>query len=207
MEAAMDIQTRKKWDDASRTYDFFAAVDDRRLGSEKQKLLAKLRGKALHVAAGTGNDYKFFPPGMDIVSIDISPKMLEQARIKAADYKGSLQLREADVHNLDYPDETFDSIATVFTFCSVPKPIAGLRELYRVLKPGGQILMLEHVRSTAIGPVGIILDLMTLITRKLGPDLNRDTVGNVQKAGFRLRRVANVYLDVVKTIEAVRDDA
>ena len=207
MEVAMDIQTQKKWDDASRTYDFFAAVDDRRLGSEKQKLLAKLRGRALHVAAGTGNDYKFFPPGMDIVSIDISPKMLEQARIKAADYQGSLQLREADVHNLEYADQTFDSIATVFTFCSVPKPIAGLRELYRVLKPGGQILMLEHVRSTAIGPVGIMLDLMTLITRRLGPDLNRDTVGNVQKAGFRLRRVANVYLDVVKTIEAVRDDA
>src|SRR5690348_10804251 len=94
MEAAMDVQTQKKWDDASRTYDFFAAVDDWRLGSEKQKLLAKLRGKALHVAAGTGNDYKFFPPSMDIVSIDISPKMLERAKAKAADYKGSLQLRD-----------------------------------------------------------------------------------------------------------------
>src|SRR5437660_6860699 len=88
--------------------------------------------------------------GMDIVSIDISPKMLERAKIKAAAYKGSIELREADVHNLDYPEATFDTVTTVFTFCSVPNPITGLQELHRVLKPGGQILMLEHVRSTAI---------------------------------------------------------
>ena len=200
----MDVQTQNKWDRASRTYDFFAAVDDKRLGSEKEQLLAKARGKTLHVAAGTGNDFKFFPVGMDIVSIDISPKMLERAKIKAAAYKGPIELREADVHNLDYPEATFDTVTTVFTFCSVPKPIAGLQELHRVLKPGGQILMLEHVRSTAIGPIGIMMDLMTQLTRQFGPELNRDTVGNVQKAGFRLRRVANAYLDIVKVIEAVK---
>jgi ubiquinone/menaquinone biosynthesis C-methylase UbiE len=198
----MDVQTQKKWDRASRTYDFFAGVDDRRLGAEKQKLLAKLKGKILHVATGTGNDFKFFPRGMDIVSIDISPKMLEQAKVKAERYEGSIELRETDVRSLDYPDSTFDSVVTGFTFCSVPKPIAGLQELHRVLKPGGQILMLEHVRSSAIAPVGIMMDLMTLLTRQIGPELNRDTVGNVQKAGFRLRRVENVYLDVVKVIEA-----
>jgi ubiquinone/menaquinone biosynthesis C-methylase UbiE len=200
----MDVETQNKWDRASRTYDFFAAVDDKRLGSEKQNLLAKARGKTLHVAAGTGNDFKFFPVGMDIVSIDISPKMLEQAKIKAAAYKGSIELREADVHNLDYPEATFDTVTTVFTFCSVPKPIAGLLELHRVLKPDGQILMLEHVRSIALGPVGIMMDLMSQLTRQFGPELNRDTVGNVQKAGFRLRRVENAYLDIVKTIEAVK---
>ena len=201
----MDVETQNKWDRASRTYDFFATVDDRRLGSEKQKLLAKARGKTLHVAAGTGNDFKFFPIGMDIVSIDISPKMLERAKIKAAAYKGSIELREADVHNLDYPEATFDTVTTVFTFCSVPNPITGLQELHRVLKPGGQILMLEHVRSTAIGPIGIMMDLMTQLTRQFGPELNRDTVGNVQKARFRLRRVENVYLDIVKVIEALKD--
>jgi ubiquinone/menaquinone biosynthesis C-methylase UbiE len=201
----MDVQTQKKWDRASRTYDLFATAEDWRLGSAKRELLAKTRGKTLHVAAGTGNDFKFFPPGMDIVSVDISPKMLERARSKAATYNGSIELREADVHNLTDPDGTFDTVATVFTFCSVPNPIAGLQELRRVLKPGGQILMLEHVRSTAIAPLGVMMDLMSQLTKRFGPELNRDTVGNVQKAGFRLRRVENIYLDVVKFIEAVKD--
>jgi ubiquinone/menaquinone biosynthesis C-methylase UbiE len=203
----MDVQTQKKWDRASRTYDLFAKVDDRRLGSEKQRLLAKARGKILHVATGTGNDFKFFPPGMDIVSIDISPRMLEQARSKVATYNGSIELREADVHDLRDPDGTFDTVATIFTFCSVPNPITGLQELRRVLKPGGQLLMLEHVRSTAIAPLGVMMDLMSQLTKRFGPELNRDTVGNVQKAGFRLRRVENIYLDVVKMIEAVKEES
>jgi hypothetical protein len=81
-----------------------------------------------------------------------------------------------------------ETIATAFTFCSVPKPVIGLRELRRVLKPDGQLIMIEHVRS-AIGPLGIFMDFMTPLTSRIGPSLNRDTVGNVQKAGFRLRRV------------------
>lgn len=202
--ATADIEaTRRKWDAASRSFDLMSFADDHRFGPAKRDLFTKLHGKILMVAAGTGNDFKFFPPGMDLVAIDLSPKMLEQAAKKAARYEGSIELREMDVCHLNYPDSSFDTVATVCTFCSVPSPVAGLRELLRVLKPGGQILMFEHVRS-AIGPFGLLLDLMTPLTRRFGPDLNRDTVGNVQKAGFRLRRVANVYLDIVKTIEAVK---
>jgi ubiquinone/menaquinone biosynthesis C-methylase UbiE len=200
----MDIETRRKWDAASGTFDVFSFADDRRLGPDKRRLFNKLRGKTIHVAAGTGNDFKFFPPGADIISIDISPRMLARAKAKAVAYEGSIELREADVCQLDYPTDTFDTAATVCTFCSVPNPVAGLRELHRVLKPGGQILMFEHVRSN-IGPLGTMMDLMTPLTKRIGPALNRDTVGNVQRAGFRLRRVENVYLDVVKIIEAVKD--
>jgi SAM-dependent methyltransferase len=108
-----------------------------------------------------------------------------------------------DVQNLEFPDATFDTIATAATFCSVPDPIRGLRELYRVLKPGGQLLMFEHVRSR-FGPVALFQDLMTPITRRIGPDMNRDTVSNMAYAGFALCREENVYFDVVKAIEAQR---
>ena len=158
------------------------------------------------LAAGTGNDFRFFPPGRSIVAIDISAKMLERAAKKAAAYEGTIELRQMDACQLEFADNTFDTVVTVCTFCSVPKPVVGLRELYRVLKPGGQILMFEHVRSR-IGPLGVFLDLMTPLSRRLGPDLNRDTVGNVQKAGFRIRREENVYLDILKAIEGVKDPA
>lgn len=198
----MDEETQHKWDAASRTFDLFTFADDRRLGPHKRRLFTKVHGATLMVAAGTGNDFKFFPPGQQIIAIDISPKMLGRAARKAAAYPGTIELRQMDVCELEFADNTFDTVATVCTFCSVPRPVIGLRELHRVLKPGGQILMFEHVRSN-IGPFGIFLDLMTPLSRRIGPDLNRNTVANVQKAGFRLRREENVYLDIIKIIEAV----
>jgi ubiquinone/menaquinone biosynthesis C-methylase UbiE len=202
----VDIQTQRKWDAASRTLDLFAFAEDRRLGPHKRRLFSRMHDATLMVGAGTGNDFKYFPPGMNLVAIDISPKMLERAARKVTNYGGSIDLREMDVCDLSFADSTFDTVVTACTFCSVPRPIVGLRELHRVLKPGGQILMFEHVRS-AIGPLAIMMDLLTPLFRRIGPELNRDTVGNVQKAGFRLRRVENVYLDVVKIIEGVKDAA
>jgi ubiquinone/menaquinone biosynthesis C-methylase UbiE len=199
-----DLDTARKWDAASSTLDLMSFAEDRRIGPHKRRLFAEMRGATLMVAAGTGNDFKFFPLNMHVVAIDISPKMLERAARKAAAYSGTIELRKMDVCNLEFPDSSFDTIATAFTFCSVPKPVVGLRELLRVLKPDGQLIMIEHVRS-AIGPLGIFMDFMTPLTSRIGPSLNRDTVGNVQKAGFRLRRVENVYLDVVKIIEGVPD--
>jgi ubiquinone/menaquinone biosynthesis C-methylase UbiE len=112
-------------------------------------LLAKMRGTTLIVAAGTGNDFKFFPPNMQVVAIDISPEMLERAARKAPAYAGTIELREMDVCNLEFPDSSFETVATAFTFYSVPKPVMGLCELHRVLKPDGQLLMIEHVRNAS----------------------------------------------------------
>jgi ubiquinone/menaquinone biosynthesis C-methylase UbiE len=204
MTIAVENDAKRKWDGAANSFDLLSFGDDRRFASHKRRLFAKMYGKSLMVATGTGNDFKYFPPGQDIVALDISPKMLEKAAPRAAGYPGTLTLREMDVCNLDYPDNMFDTVVTVCTFCSVPKPVVGLSELRRVLKPGGQILMFEHMRS-AVAQFGVLLDMMTPLTRKFGPDLNRDTIGNVLKAGFRLRRVENVYLDIVRIIEAVKD--
>ncbi len=197
----VDPATQKKWDRASRSFDLLSFAEDRRFGPHKRRLFEKIRGETLMVAAGTGNDFKFFPPAQRIVAIDISPAMLARAAAKATLYPGKIELLQMDVCALPFPAESFDTIVTVCTFCSVPKPIAGLRELRRVLRPGGRLLMFEHVRSR-IGPLAILLDLMTPITRRFGPDLNRDTVRNVERAGFRITREENVYLDIVKIIEA-----
>lgn len=197
----MDEATKNKWDFSSRFYDLLAYGPERRWAPSKRALFANLHGKVLFVAVGTGQDIRFFPPGRDIVGIDISPRMLARARIRAANYAGSLDLRVMDVHALDFPDHSFDQVVTSCTFCSVPNPVAGLTALRRVLKAGGMLYMFEHTGSH-IFPFNLMLDVMTPLWKPIGPEMNRDTVTNVEKAGFEIQQVNNIYLDVVKTIIA-----
>ena len=197
----MDESTQRKWDFSSGFYDLLAWGPERRWAPAKRKLFANLQGRVLFVAVGTGQDIPFFPTGPDITGIDISPRMLARAASRAAHYDGKLDLRVMDVHALEFPDHTFDQVVTSCTFCSVPDPVAGLMALRRVLKTGGMLYMFEHTGSRVF-PFSLILNVMTPLWKPIGPDMNRDTVANVKKAGFEILEVNNLYLDVVKTIIA-----
>lgn len=195
-----DLRTR--WDRASRTYDCVVGADAVRFGAAKERLLANLRGRSLMVAVGTGQDIQHLPAGLWLVAVDISGGMLARARRPARAYQGSLHLLQADVGVLPFANGSFETVVTSCTFCSVPDPISGLRELRRVLRPDGRLLLFEHVRSH-IPPIALMQDLMTPLTRRIGPEMNRDTLGNVERAGFRVIREDNVYLDIVKAAVAV----
>ena len=199
----VDIACQTKWERLSRTYDLMTWADRRRFAAAKRQLFSAMRGRCLMVAAGTGADFQLFPAGLTIAAVDISPGMVAQAARRAAEYDGHLSVELGDVQDLAYANDSFDTVATSCTFCSVPDPVRGLRELHRCLKPGGRLLMFEHLRSR-IGPIGILQDLMTAVTARFGPAMNRDTVGNVTRAGFEIVRETNVYLDMVKAIEARR---
>lgn len=199
----MDSALQEKWNQASRTYDLITWGDELRFGDAKRRAFAGMSGRCLMLASGTGNDFRHFPPGLSIVAIDISPAMVDRARRRASIYRGELEVRVMDAQNLEFDDASFDTVATAMTFCSIPDPLRALREVYRCLKPGGRLLMFEHVRSR-LGVVAILQDLMTPLARRLGPEMNRDTVGNVLRAGFAVVRESNVYLDVVKSVEAFR---
>ena len=200
-----DAITRAKWDRLAPRFDGMTSQGaEKRWEPAKRELFAHMDGKVLFLALGTGADIPFFPPGRDIAAIDISPKMLELARPRMAAYDGQIAAQVMDVHEMSFAPESFDQVFTSCTLCSVPNPVAGLEALRRVLKPGGELFMFEHTGSRFY-PFRQMMDMMTLLTRRIGPDMNRPTVQNVRKAGFRLLEVKNVYLDVVKTIRAIKD--
>ena len=197
----MDKYTQKKWDKAAPHFDIMAGGGaEKRWKPFKEKLFSNMDGEILFLALGTGLDIPTFPQGKKIFAIDISPKMLEVAQPRIDQYQGDITAEVMDVHELNYADGRFDQVFTSCTFCSVPNPIEGLKSLRRVLKPGGDLYMFEHTGSKYY-PFKLMMDLMTQLSKRLGPDMNRATVDNVLAAGFEVIKVNNIFLDVVKTIQ------
>lgn len=193
------------WDMRAKLYDICESSDLRR-GPYKNALFEDARGRVLLVAVGTGVDIKHLPSDGEIVAIDISEEMLRKACERQKCYCGCLNLVRADALKLCFQDASFDTVVTSCTMCSVPDPLLALKELYRVLRPGGRLLMFEHVRSR--NPVlGRVLDLMTVFTRRGGTEMNRDTLGNTLAAGFHITSVESVFLDIILSIRAVRSEA
>ncbi len=199
----MSATAIEKWNRAARAIDANDRGEQVRYGAYKRELFRKARGRTLLAAVGTGLDLRHFPEGIELTAIDFSPAMLEYAAKRVGECPSPVTLVEADVTALDFPDGHFDAVVTSCTFCSVPRPVQGLRELRRVLADDGVLLMFEHVRPS--NPyLGFMMDLMNPLARRFGPDINRRTADNVRAAGFRITREYNVYLDMVKLFEAVK---
>ncbi len=201
----VDLVTQDKWNKAAPNFDLMSGNGElKRWLPFKTRLFNHMEpGKILFASLGTGLDIPAFPPNMTITAIDISPEMLKRAQPRIDEYPGTINVELIDIHEMPYPDNHFDQIFTSCTFCSVPRPVAALSVLNRVLKPGGRLYMFEHTGSRYF-PFNRMMDLMTIITRKIGPDLNRTTVANVKAAGFEIMEVNNLFLDIVKTIKATK---
>ena len=122
-----------KWDKAAKTFDLMNKGIETRYGDKKRTWFSRSRGRTLLVAVGTGLDLQYFPAGLDIIGIDISEQMLEKAREKLNTSASNVTLYRGDIQNLGFINKAFDTVVTSCTFCSVPDPVAGLKELRRVI--------------------------------------------------------------------------
>jgi len=195
---------RKRYDRLAVFYDASEAIVERLGYSRWRKLLwSKVEGSGiLEIGVGTGKNFPYYPSHVEMTAIDFSSRMLKRARDKARKQELQVQLQQMDVQDLSFEDNVFDTVIASFVFCSVPDPVRGLIETERVCKPGGKVVLLEHVRS-ANRILGRLMDFANpLVVRMMGANINRPTVNNVIKSGLVVERVTDLRAGIFKLIEA-----
>ena len=164
------------------------------------------QGSLLEVGVGTGKNFPYYREGHQVTAIDFSPKMLRRAETLAQREELPVALRLMDAQALEFDDESFDSVVSTFVFCSVPDPVLGLREVRRVLKPGARAYLLEHALSEKRLLRWLMRRANGVFRAMNGANIDRDTVGNVERAGLRVVETRNLWSDIVKLIVAERAD-
>lgn len=203
--AAVQEEVTRRYDRNARFYDLFdKPMDLLGVRRRRTRLLARARGKTLEVGVGTGRNLGLYPDGVELTGIDVSANMLARARRAAGRKQAKVALERADVQDLPFEDGSFDTVTATCVFCSVADPIAGLREAARVVRPDGQVLLLEHVRPR--NPFfGWLADRLAPIVRRLvGPEINRRTEDNVVAAGLTIVEVGRwgVWREIVAVPES-----
>ncbi len=202
--ATNNNSTRSRYNRIAFLYDLMnAPLEHLRFTSWRPMIMDRIKGgKALEVGVGTGKNMDYYPGGIEITAVDLSPRMLKRAKKRARRLGLKVRLLEMDVQCLAFPDNSFDTVFATFVFCSVPDPVQGLRELGRVCKPSGKLLLLEHVRP-GNELLGVFFDAFNpIVVRMIGANINRRTVDNIEAAGWQIQTQQHLSSDVVRLIEA-----
>jgi ubiquinone/menaquinone biosynthesis C-methylase UbiE len=158
--------------------------------------------RVLEIGVGTGKNFPYYPTDAGIDAIDFSEKMLEHAKDRAKRQKVKVHLQQMDVQNLDFADNTFNTVAATLVFCSIPDPVRGIREVERVCKPGGKVILLENNFSSIPVLASLVKLANPLVKRITGADFNRRPMDNVAKSDLIVEKVTDLGRGLWKLIEA-----
>ncbi len=196
--------TRKRYDRLSRIYSYLEKGMGYGLNKWRKRLFSRIRGRnILEVGVGTGANLPYYPKDLDVTGIDFSPGMLTYAKNTVDNLDLSVQLLEMDVQHLKFPNDSFDTVIATCVFCSVPDPVKGLQEIYRVFKSGGKLLMLEHVLSCRLGLRQVMNIVNPVVLRVMGSNINRETRDYLEQSGFIVRE-KDLWLDILKIFVATK---
>jgi ubiquinone/menaquinone biosynthesis C-methylase UbiE len=197
----MDEQTqqvRRRWDRMARRYDRGERAERVAIGRTRQVLCGRAHGRVLEVAVGTGRNLEHYPPGVEVTGVDLSPDMLARARRRAAKLERAVTLVEGDAQHLEFADARFDTVMCALSLCTIPDQRAALAEMHRVLKPGGTLLLVDHIEYTR-GP------LRRLERRKPRP--RRRPAALAEELGFEIEVCDRLALGFVERVVARRPAA
>lgn len=198
-------RVRDVYDRTARHYDAMIAFWERILfRGGREWVCRQARGDVLELAVGTGRNLPLYSSASSVVGVDVSEEMLRIARARSQELALDIELEVGDAQELGFSDGSFDTVVSTLSLCSIPDERRALSEAYRVLKPDGVLLLLEHVRS----PVTVIHAgqrlLEPIFLRFLCDHLTREPLESVPRVGFEVQRVERRRLGIVELLRARR---
>lgn len=198
------VRWQRYWDSQSATYDKHMTFLDRVLFRDTRSwICSRASGRVLEVAVGTGLNLDHYPTGTVLTGIELSPDMLALAQIRAANVMPDARLVLGDAHHLQFPDASFDTVVCTFSLCAIPSPDDALAEMTRVLRPGGTLLLADHVVSS-VRPVRWLQRLVELISVPVGGEhfLRRPSLVVDGDDNFSVEKIERFTLGLVERLQA-----
>jgi ubiquinone/menaquinone biosynthesis C-methylase UbiE len=205
MTGAKDRTARwnRYWDKKSRSYDKEMRFFDKHLfGDSRFWACGQAGGNVLEVAVGTGLNLAAYPDNITLTGIDWSDAMLDIARRRAAQLGRTATLQQADAHQLPFDDASFDTVICTFGLCAIPDHTRAVAEMARVLRPGGRLILVDHIESSS--PVArTVQRFLEVFTVPLGGEhFLRRPLNQVQAAGFDIEQAQRFKLGLVERLVA-----
>ncbi len=172
------------------TYDLITKPGEKRLGKLRRDLLADLRGDVLEIGAGTGANFEHYPQGVRVVALEPDPHMLKRAQKRLLELgRADIDVQLAPAEQLPADDRSFDVVVATLVLCTVHDQMRALSEVRRVLRPGGELRFIEHVRGEAM--LGRVQDVVQPAWGwfAAGCHLNRPTESVLRDAGFDITSI------------------
>jgi ubiquinone/menaquinone biosynthesis C-methylase UbiE len=196
-----DERLRHCWDTRAASYDREMAFMERILFEDgRQWACSQATGDVLEVAIGTGRNLPFYPPNIRLTAIEFSPAMLEIARKRAVDVGREVDLRLGDAQALDLPDAAFDTVVCTLSLCGIPDERRAIREMKRVLRPGGRLILVDHIVASPGWARGIQWLLERFTIPLGGEHFRRRPRRTAEAEGFLVDRAERRKLGVVERV-------
>lgn len=207
--ADSDEQTERwhrYWNKKSQSYDREMRFFERVLfGDSRSWACSQATGDVLEVAVGTGLNLDAYPNEVRLTGVDLSEQMLAIAAARARGLGRAADLRHGDAHALPFDDSSFDTVVCTFGLCAIPDSDAALDEMTRVLRPGGRLILVDHVASTSRIARGVQRALESVTVPMASEHFLRRPLIKVRQRPFTVERVERFKLGLVERLVARRD--